>query len=130
MAAESKLHEPIVDVATIHRSDLGSQKSTHATGVQLHVFLLGSQLHASPRSYCTVTALLLCFMGLFLLMLHPHCAATETMMLVIRPRHWSNACNGFTMHSYYDPSSTDPHPPPPPPTHFGINTASSLLVLL
>ncbi len=35
MAAQSKLHEPIVDVVTMHRSDLGSQGSNHATDVQL-----------------------------------------------------------------------------------------------
>ncbi len=42
MAAQIKLHEPIgdvhepmVDVVTMHTSDLGSQRLTHVTGVQL-----------------------------------------------------------------------------------------------
>ncbi len=40
--------------------------------------LIGLSIHASP----VLTVLLLRFMGLFPLILRPHCAATETMTLV------------------------------------------------
>ncbi len=79
MTMQSYLHERIVDVATTHRSDLGLHKSSPATDVRL-LYTYWALNTCLSRFYCALTAHLLCFMGLFPLILRPQCAATETMM--------------------------------------------------
>ena len=83
----STKHKRIVDVATTHISDLEVAQIVPcdwcATDVRLIVYwALNTYL---SLSHCAVTALLLRCMGLFPLILHPNCAATETMTLVVRP---------------------------------------------
>ena len=107
MAAQSELHERIVHVETTHRSDLWSQTSSPATSVRL-LYVYCALIAFISRSYCAVTVLLRRFMGQLPLILRPHCAATETMTLVIRSRRCSYVCNRFSMRSYCDHTYTDP----------------------